>query len=144
MQRLRRLLQRNNKQAGQSLRDEIKDDFETASLASLDGSAHSKLSRASTRAASSDKQDVVTLHSRRTGASDPASFQLAQSAPEDVCEDSWRLPVLLDPLSGKAKLSLASVCDKPGCEQGVMFLGVSSKLQYRPFCADFGPFNLGI
>lgn len=143
MQRFLRLLQRkeapphnlcdDSKEYGSLVRPDSPD---------VDSSGHSKLSRAST--ATGEAQDVVTLHTPWASASEPASLLLAHGAPHDFGDDGWQLPVLLDLPSGEVKLCLASTCGKPAPERNVLYLGVSRKLQYRPFCADFGPFNLGM
>ena len=41
------------------------------------------------------------------------------------------------------RLYLASLASRPAPRPDAMFLTLSKKMQYAPFCADFGPVNLG-
>ena len=41
------------------------------------------------------------------------------------------------------RLYLASLASRPAPRPEAMFLTLSKKMQYAPFCADFGPVNLG-
>lgn len=139
MQRFLRLLQ-GKKAVPQRLCEDSK---ECGSLLrpdspGIDSSGHSKFSRASTATGE------VTLHTPWASATEIASFRLAHDAPHDFGDDGWQLPVLLDLPSGEVKLCLASTCGKPAPERNILYLGVSRQLRYRPFCADFGPFNLGM
>ena len=37
------------------------------------------------------------------------------------------------------------VCNKdPGLDEGLQYFSMEKKMRYMPFCADFGPFNLGM
>ena len=74
------------------------------------------------------------------------SFLLAVDEPPSGMPGAgdWQLPVLLHTPSGAVRLALASLEGKPAPESGILYMGVNRGLRYRPFCADFGPFNLGI
>lgn len=51
---------------------------------------------------------------------------------------------MLTVLTGTCQtLHLASLSGPPTAEPDTIFLGIHASLQYRAFCADFGPFNLG-
>ena len=41
------------------------------------------------------------------------------------------------------RLYLASLASRPAPRPDAMYLALPKKMQYAPFCADFGPVNLG-
>ena len=43
----------------------------------------------------------------------------------------------------EGRLYLASLASPPTNQEGTIFLAPAHSMHYQPFCADFGPFNLG-
>jgi hypothetical protein len=43
----------------------------------------------------------------------------------------------------QGRLYLAALQDNPVAQINKVYITLSKKMRYVPFCADFGPFNLG-
>ena len=65
-----------------------------------------------------------------------SSFTLGRGEQQVIDSDNF-LPVL------EGRLYLASFEDMPDAASGIVYIRLNKKLGYIPFCADFGPFNLG-
>jgi len=65
-----------------------------------------------------------------------SSFTLGRGERKVIDSDNL-LPVL------EGRLYLASFEDMPDAASGIVYIRLNKKLRYIPFCADFGPFNLG-
>jgi len=65
-----------------------------------------------------------------------SSFTLGRGEQKVIDSDNL-LPVL------EGRLYLASFEDMPDAASGIVYIRLNKKLRYIPFCADFGPLNLG-